>query len=238
VQLDSINRGLLGLLLLLTLMLLIQRWVLPFDSGSRIAVQSGRYEFRHTRGIHAPILYRFDTTNGAVWTREIDADGPWDRITDEAVSEGTLEPSPLELERKERRARRRAARRAMKPEAANALRQELAELQGIELEEKPQDLSALTTLVSSSGSQPLRGWALSQIAKFPPKDAVPALIPLLGHRDNSVVIAVVRALQAQQDPVAIEPLRKLLEHRNPKVKKAARQAILQLTQIEGADTPE
>lgn len=174
-------------------------------------------------------MMRVDSTNGAIWTRDIEADGEWLRLNEEIAPAGTavagVSADDSSTPKKERRRLRRGRRAALDPEAARALRVELAKLKGVELTEKPEDLTTLTNVVRTGVPKELRGWAIRQIAGYPAKDAVPALIPLLDHPDAPVLIGVIRALQAEGDPVAIEPLREVLDHRNPGVKATVKAAI-------------
>ena len=223
-QLDSMNRGLLGLVLLLTLMLLIQRLVVPFDglnrSRSEMASERPRYDFRIQPMSSATLLLRFDTASGAVWKREIEADGPWDRLNDDVVAGDSGAPSRAKRKRLARQ------RRKERTEAIDGLLAALARTQGIDYEGRPEDLGALTKLVRNGNPAGLRSWAVSAIAGYPPKDAVPAFVGLLDHTDTAMLVRVVRALKSESDPVAIEPLRRLLaSHPNPRVKKAAAAAI-------------
>ena len=163
-------------------------------------------------------MLRSDTTSGAVWKCELEADGPWDRLNDDVVAAG----SAADPDKRKRRVRRGRMSRATR----KGMLVEMAKIQGIDLADRPEDLSLLIDLVRNGTPVSLQGWGLTQIAGYPAKDAVPALVRLLDHTDTLTLVQIVNALKSHSDPFAIKPLRRLLEsHRNPRVKKAAAAAI-------------
>lgn len=222
------NRGLLGLVLLLTLLLLIQRLVVPFHgtnpSGSNLASEQGRYEFRILGTNQGRLLLKIETTSGVIWKRGLDVEGPWYRLNDEViVAERSSADAPTQRKRGARRPRR------MDRGALKNLVAEIGRLQGIDVANLPEDLSLLTQIVRTGNPPELRGWAINQIAFYPPEDAVPAFVGLLDHTDSALLIRVVGALKKENDPVAIEPLRRLLESNpKPKISRAATAAIASL----------
>lgn len=211
-KLDSMDRLLLGLVLLLTLLLLIQRLVFPFEGlnrrGSEMTAELGRFDFRILTDIREPLLLKVDSSSGAIWKRGLEADGPWVRLNDEVI---------FAKDSGAARSRKRGYGRRPKidPEALKELVAEIARLQGIDVASLPEDLSVLTRIVRKGNPPELRGWAIQQIASFPAKDAVPAFVGLLNHTDTVLLIKIVRALASEEDPVAIEPLRRLLDSNPP-----------------------
>jgi hypothetical protein len=221
------KRGLLSLVLLLTVLLLIQRLVFPFDGSNRhtteLDAEQGRYEFQFLGTNHGPLLLKVETTTGAVWKRDLEKEGPWTRLNDEVVlADDPAAESPRKRKRRKRRPR-------MDPKAVTELVAEIGRVRGIDVANLPEDLSLLIQIVRTGQPEELRGWAIGQIAGYPAKDAVPAFVELLDHSDRSVLIRVVEGLEKENDRAAIEPLRRLLESDpEPSVENAASRAIAAL----------
>jgi hypothetical protein len=211
------NRLLLVVVLLLTLLLLIQRLVLPYDGSNppegAISTDLGRYEFQVQRGHKHLLLLRIDTMTGAMWKRGIEADGPWARLNENVIFAG--QPIPETPGKRKRR---------MSPEATKELVAALAELRGVEVPTRPEDLSLLTDMVRKANPESLRPWAIGQIAGYPPKDAVPAFVGLLDLTNRALLLQVIEALKEGKDPIAIKPLRRLARA-NPSSRVSAAAAV-------------
>lgn len=113
-----------------------------------------------------------------------------------------------------------------------------AKARGIDVRPR-QDLSALVAMARTAPEPVLQEIAVEQIAAYPPRSSVPALVELLDHPSTSVVRKVARSLKKAGDPSAIAPLREVAaNHKSGKVRRVAELAIEKLENPTGskADT--
>jgi len=225
-QSDSTTRVLLGLIGVLGFALLAQRMIVS-RALPEIASDVGRYEFELYRTEDVRHLLRMDTTDGAVWQRDLAPDTPWIRLSDEAVPEGSSPPERSSDVQKPPPADSQSTGEALAE--VPGLRQALiaeAERRGIEVREPSKDLGLLVRLARKSNPPSLEEWALDQILEYEPVDSVPALLQLLDHPNALRLAKIVDALGEAGDRVAIEPLRELAAtHKNQGVRAKAAAAV-------------
>jgi hypothetical protein len=183
-----------------------------------------------------------------VWRKGLTTDGPW-VIIDEETRGGTPEaaepvsdeppaapvptaaaapsdaesttPVPAESSEPSSKLEQRRTKRLYA-----ALAKE-AEARGIDLEAaKPAaDLSLLVNLARNANEEAVQEMAVTHIAGYEAKSAVPALLQLLDHPSPKITVGVIRALGAKGDADAIAALRELAASgAHPAVRQAAGQA--------------
>jgi hypothetical protein len=231
------NRALLGLVLSLTLLLLVQRLVLPVEGSTGPPTQTnagqGAYDFQVFVTERGTALLRIETATGATWKRGVGADATWHRLNEEVILASASDDDWMTDSGRTAKVGR-GRKRGLRPgriggENLQGLVKAIGTRQGIDVENLPEDLSVLTDLVRTGEPKDLRGWALKQISSYPPKDAVPALVGLLDHDEAKVLVNVIAALRIEEDPAGIEPLRRLVaSNPTPKVAQAATDAIASL----------